>query len=91
MTRFARSLVVSLALAGACLLSACAAQQQPVAPSSNTPVQGALPPPPPDQRSDRVTEMGAPLRNSDNRPLETRSGLNSDPNNPSGAPGYKSP
>ena len=33
---------------------------------------------------------GPAVLNSDNRPVVTRSGLNSDPNNPSGAPGRPS-
>lgn len=34
-----------------------------------------------------VAAAGPSLLNSDNKPVQLRSGLNSDPNNPNGAPG----
>ncbi|MEI6203479.1 MAG: hypothetical protein WCP68_16135, partial [Enhydrobacter sp.] len=32
----------------------------------------------------RALESKAPMRNSDNKPIDSRTGLNADPNNPNG-------
>jgi hypothetical protein len=80
------SLRNAAALAALGLLAACSNTMSPSASEANRPVPGALPPSSNEGRSSE--QMSAPMRNSDNKPMETRSGLNSDPANPSGAPGH---
>jgi hypothetical protein len=69
-------LAAALLLAGT--LAACNINPQASASGRDTPVPGAVPP---DASSDsaRPTRTETPVRNSDNRPIESRSGLNSDP------------
>jgi len=55
-------------------------QDRPIPGAASAAVTGA-----PDVRTPTTAVL-----NSDNRPIETRSGLNSDPANPNGAPGHPS-
>ena len=80
------SLRNAAALAALGLLAACSNSMSPSASNADRPVPGALPPS--TSQGLPSEQMSAPMRNSDNKPMETRSGLNSDPNNPSGAPGH---
>jgi|SRR5579883_363088 hypothetical protein len=56
----------------------------PAVTGPNVPLPGARPP----GETPVGPASGAETYNSDNRLLATRSGLNSDPRNPSGAPGH---
>ena len=53
-------------------------------------VPGVVSPAGPIASAPETMTPGPAVLNSDNRPVVTRSGLNSDPNNPSGAPGRPS-
>ena len=55
----------------------------PAATAADQPLPGARPPASDDVAS-RPLQAQAPLRNSDNKPLDSRTGINSDPNNPNG-------
>jgi hypothetical protein len=84
---------IALALLGAASVAACSSDRallaeapasQPSTIAANTADPGANPPP----AMPTTTAGGGPeVYNSDNRPTYARSGLNGDPNNPSGAPG----
>ena len=71
------------ALAAFGLLAACNNAMSPSSSRADQPLQGARPPASGDDA--RALQTQAPMRNSDNRPIESRTGLNSDPNNPNGA------
>jgi hypothetical protein len=81
------SLRTIAALAGVGLLAACSNSMNSPPSQADLPVRGALPPSANDDNA-RALQSSAPLRNSDNKPIDSRTGLNSDPNNPNGAPGY---
>lgn len=79
-----RALVVTLALL-ACSLAACSKEpEQPVSPESIP--SGANAPDVP--RSVPYTQPGERTYYADRPGTPPRSGLNSDPNNPNGAPGW---
>jgi hypothetical protein len=71
------------------VLSACSHQQATATSGHDGPIPGALPSSTANDTV-RATQSEAPIRNSDNRPIESRSGLNSDPSNPNGVPGHPS-
>lgn len=73
------SLRTAVAVLGLGLLAATSTSN---AIAADKPVPGALPPPSNDQT--RAQQSQAPLRNSDNKPLDSRTGINSDPDNPNG-------
>ena len=66
------------ALAGLSLLAFCT----PSVYAADEPVPGARAPASNDAA--RALESKAPMRNSDNKPIDSRTGLNADPNNPNG-------
>ena len=70
------------ALAAFGLLAAC---NNAMTPSTRVdqPMAGARPPA--SSEDARAMQTQAPMRNSDNKPIESRTGLNADPNNPNGA------
>ncbi len=55
----------------------------PAATAADQPMPGARPPASTNDTS-RPLQAQAPVRNSDNKPIESRTGINSDPNNPNG-------
>jgi hypothetical protein len=59
--------------------SACSYHSQEQAYSTDEPVPRAVP--------IDIAAAGPSVLNSDNKPASARTGLNSDPNNPNGAPG----
>jgi hypothetical protein len=71
------------ALAGLGLLAACSNSMSPSTGRVDQPLQGARPPASSDDA--RAMQTQAPMRNSDNKSIESRTGLNADPNNPNGA------
>ena len=79
------SIRTTAALVGVSLLAACSNSMNPPANRIDRPVQGALAPAANEEM--RATQMSVPMRNSDNKPMDARSGLNSDPSNPNGVPG----
>lgn len=81
----------SITAMGLLLLEACSPAPGTVASGTDTPVPGAAS----SARmasADAANQSAAPTAaiNSDNKPIATRSGLNSDPANPNGAPGTPS-
>jgi hypothetical protein len=68
------ALLVGLGLSAACNGSSAYAADEPL--------PGARPPESNDQT--RALQSQTPLRNSDNKPIDSRTGINSDPNNPNG-------
>jgi hypothetical protein len=76
-----------LGLGVAAVAAGCSQQVQLAGASSEQPVPGANAPATPMAAAPRQSVVGPGMYNSDNKPIITRSGLNSDPNNPSGMPG----
>jgi hypothetical protein len=81
----------SIAALGFLLLGACSPAPATMVSGTDTPVPGAASP----ARmatAETANQSQAPTAaiNSDNKPVATRSGLNSDPANPNGAPGSPS-
>ncbi len=72
------SIRTAAALAGLSLLAFCT----PSVYAADQPVPGARPPATADES--RALQSQTPLRNSDNKPIDSRTGINSDPNNPNG-------
>jgi hypothetical protein len=74
--------------AGFLALAACSPTPPTVASGTDAPVAGAASArPTPSAEPANANVAPTAVLNSDNRPVAIRSGLNSDPNNPSGAPG----
>jgi len=71
------------ALAAFGLLAACNNAMTPSTGRVDQPLAGARPPASGDDA--RALQSQAPMRNSDNKPIDSRTGLNADPNNPNGA------